>query len=71
MFLILFIILSTIGIETSKFNKLITEKVYKKNINVVLNTIRFKIDIKELSLFLETQNPEITYNEYYYTSQII
>ena len=43
---------------------MITEKVYKtKNINLNLNEIRFKIDIKEISLFLETQNPEITYNE--------
>ena len=60
---VLFIILSTIGIQTAKFNKLITEKFTKQNINLNLNEIRFKIDIKEISLFLETQNPEITYNE--------
>ena len=61
---VLFVILSTTGIQTAKFNNLITEKVYKtKNINLNLNKIRFKINLKEISLFLETQNPEITYNE--------
>ncbi len=55
-------ILSTIGIETSKFNKLISEKVSEtKNIFLDLKTIKYKIDLKELSLFLETQNPEIAY----------
>tara|TARA_Y100000768_G_scaffold111526_1_gene82126 strand:- start:6712 stop:8886 length:2175 start_codon:yes stop_codon:yes gene_type:complete len=58
----LIIVLSTIGIETSKFNKLISEKVSKtKNIFLDLKTIKFKIDLKELSLFLVTQNPKITY----------
>ena len=57
-------ILSTIGIETNKFNNLITEKTSKeKNINLKLETIKFKINPKELSLFLETQNPEIMYKE--------
>ena len=37
------LILSTIGIETNKFNKLISEKVYqKKNINLQLDKIKFK-----------------------------
>ncbi len=64
MLLILFSVLSTTGIETSRFNSLVEEKVSsEKNINVVLNTIRFKINLKELDLFLETQNPEITYKE--------
>lgn len=61
-FFALVIILSTIGIETNKFNKLISEKL-SKNKNIFLNfkTIRFKIDPKEMSLFLETNNPKITY----------
>ena len=61
-FFALVIILSTIGIETNKFNKLISEKL-SKNKNIFLNfkTIRFKIDPKEMSLFLETNNPSITY----------
>ena len=60
----LILILSTIGFETNKFNKLISNKVYQKNnINLDLDTIKFKIDLKELSLFLETQNPTISFKE--------
>ena len=60
----LIIILSTTGIETNKFNKLITEKTSQaKNIDLNLKTIKFKINPKELSLFLETQNPDIVYKE--------
>ncbi len=56
------VILSTMGIETNKFNKLIVEKISQtKNINLKLETIKFKINLKELSLFLETQNPDIMY----------
>ena len=55
-------ILSTIGIETNKFNKLISSKISQtKNINLKLETIKFKIDPKKLDLFLETRNPEIIY----------
>ena len=55
-------ILSTIGIETNKFNKLISSKISQtKNINLKLDTIKFKIDPKKLDLFLETRNPEIIY----------
>ena len=60
------ITLSTIGIETNKFNQLISEKVSnKKNINIKLKTIKFKIDPKKLSLFLDTQNPIINYRNIY------
>ena len=61
-FILLITILSTLGIETNKFNRFITDKVSEtKNINLELEKIKFKINIKELSLFLETQNPKITY----------
>ena len=61
----LIIILSTIGIETSKFNNFISKKINQanKNINLELYTIKFKLDIKEISLFLETQKPEINYRD--------
>ena len=60
--ILLITILSTTGIETNKFNRLIIEKVSKtKNLNLGLEKIKFKMNIKELSLFLETQNPKITY----------
>ena len=49
-------ILSSIGFETNKFNNLISDKVYQsKNIILKLETINFKLDPQELSLFLETQ----------------
>ena len=32
-----------------------------KNIKLKLKTINFKLDLKELSLFFETQNPKINY----------
>ena len=60
----LILILSTIGIETNKFNKLVTEKASQdKNISLKLETIKFKINPKEFSLFLETQNPKIKYRD--------
>ena len=64
LFISLIVILSTFGIETNKFNNIISGNVSKtKNINLDLKTIKFKIDLKELSLFLETQNPKLTYRE--------
>ena len=62
LFVSITVTLSTVGIETNKFNNLISEKVQKlKNIFLKLKTIKFKIDLREMSLFLETQYPEITY----------
>jgi hypothetical protein len=64
--LILFIlILSTIGIETNKFNNIISNKINQtnNNINLELNTIKFKFDIKQVSLFLETNNTQIDFRE--------
>ncbi len=64
LFITLIAVLSTIGIETNKFNKLISDKAAQtKNINLDLDTIKFKINLKELRLFLETRNPKITYRE--------
>ena len=64
LFVSLLIILSSYGIETDKFNKIIIKKISQtKNINIKLNTIKFKINPKELSLFLETQNPKISYRD--------
>ena len=64
--LILILILSTLGIETNKFNKLISDKALQtNNIDLELETIKFKIDLKEVSLFLQTQNPKIIYREIY------
>ena len=60
--ILLIVILSTYGIETSKFNKLISKNVSQaKNINSKLNSVKFKLNLKELSIFLETKNPKISY----------
>ena len=62
---VLIFILSTFGIETNKFNNSITNRVSEsKNIDLELDTIKFKIDIQELSLFLETKNPKIKYKSF-------
>ena len=64
--LILFItILSSIGIESNRFNNLISKKINQtnKNLNLKLDTIKFKLDIKQISLFLDTDNPQINYRD--------
>jgi hypothetical protein len=63
-FIILLITLSTIGVKTNKFNGFIKEKISEKEkINLELKIIKFKIDPKKLSLFLETENPNINYSD--------
>ena len=60
--IVLIALLSTKGIETNKFNKFIIDKTsQKKNIKVDLDTIKFKINLKQLDLFIETRNPKIIY----------
>ena len=55
-------LLSTTGIETNKFNKFITDKASEtKNIKLELDAIKFKINLKQLNLFLETRSPKISY----------
>jgi len=53
--------LMTIGISTNKFNNLISEKIFQANNNIKFNFnyIKFKLDIKKISLFLETIEPKI------------
>ena len=60
--IVLISILATLGIETNKFNQLISYKVSEtRNIDLEIDTIKFKINLKKFSLFLETQNPKISY----------
>ena len=60
----LFTFLTTVGIETNKFNKIILDNINKNNqVKLELETIKFKFDINQISLFLETNNPEIFYRE--------
>ncbi len=63
LFLFFIITLSTIGINTNKFNNLISQKITQSNNNIQLdfNSIKFKLDIKKISLFIETIKPTIKY----------
>ena len=49
----LFIVLSTIGIKTEKFNNFVSKKINQnnQNLNLYLKEIKFKLDVNELSLF--------------------
>ena len=71
--LIIFVItLSTVGVETIRFNKLISEKISQtKKIKLELKTINYKLSFKELSLFVETKQPRIEYNNLLIPTQSI
>ena len=62
LFIIIFI-LSTTGYETEKFNKIITDKIVEQNnkVSLELKKIKFKFDLKNFSLFLETKDPKLEY----------
>ena len=57
--------MTTIGFETNKFNNLISEKVKISNPNIDLSfeKIKFKLDIKNFNLFVETNNPKFSYKD--------
>ena len=63
--LVLFIViyLSTIGIETFKFNNVIINEIKKKNPNtqISLNKIKIKLDLKKIQIYLSTLEPKIIY----------
>ncbi len=56
-------VLSTIGYETNKFNEIISKKISENNQNITLKfeKIKFKFDVRNLSLFLDTQDPQLSY----------
>ena len=64
-FTLIIIFLSTIGIETSKFNNLIIKEIQEKNprAEIELEKIKIKLDIKKIQLFLSTNNPKIRYQD--------
>ena len=57
------IYLSTNGLETSKFNNLIINEIKKKEptVELELNKVKIKLDIKKIQLFLSTNKPKIIY----------
>ena len=63
-FIVLLIaVLSTSGLKTKRFNNFISQKINQNNEHVKLNLeeIKFKLDIRKVSLFLDTENPKIYY----------
>tara|TARA_X000001036_G_scaffold98698_1_gene91642 strand:+ start:1107 stop:3299 length:2193 start_codon:yes stop_codon:yes gene_type:complete len=58
-------VLSTIGFETDRFNKFISNKIQStnKNTSLKLEKIKFKFNIKDFDLFLETKNPKLIYKD--------
>ena len=63
--LLFVVILSTKGFETNKFNKIIAQKIKENNskVSLTFERINFKFDIKNLSLYLETKNPNLIYQK--------
>jgi hypothetical protein len=63
LFVSLIIYLSIIGIETSKFNKIIINEVKKKepDIKLSFNKLKIKFDIKKIQIYISTNNPKIIY----------
>ena len=64
--IVFFIIyLSTVGIKTSKFNNIIIYEIKKKNpdIQLLLNEIKIKLDIKKIQITLLTLEPQIIYQD--------
>jgi hypothetical protein len=67
LFIIIFsgviVYLSTLGIETNKFNNLIINQVQKKDkdVSLVLKKIRIKLDLKNLNFFLAANKPIVKY----------
>ena len=55
--------LSTVGLETSKFNNLIINEIKKRepNVQLSLNKIKIKFDVKKIQIYLSTVNPLIIY----------
>ena len=61
----LILVLSTIGFETDRFNKFISNKITENNkdTSLKLEKIKFKFDIRDINLFLETSNPKLIYKD--------
>ena len=55
--------LSTKGYETSRFNSFISKKIKDnaENLEVSLEKIKVKLDLKKFNIFLSTNNPKIKY----------
>ena len=61
------VFLSYTGIETDKFNNVISEQIKKidPDVESTLDKIKIKFDVKSLNFYLATTNPEIKYKSAY------
>ncbi len=59
--LIIIFYLSYFGVETSRFNPIIKDqiKAQNKEIDIKLTTVKLHLDLKNLSIKIKTQNPEL------------
>jgi hypothetical protein len=59
------IFLSTIGIETSRFNTIVINEIKKRdpNIQISFDKIKIKLDIEKIQIYLSTLNPKIIYQD--------
>ena len=63
LFAFILVYLSTIGLETSKFNNIIISEIKKKNpsIQLSLNKVKIKFDLGKVQIYLSTLEPRIIY----------
>ena len=59
--LLIIFCLSYFGVETSRFNSVIKDQIKKQNkeIDIKLNTVKLHLDLKNLSIKIKTENPEV------------
>ena len=62
---LIIIYLSTVGLETSKFNNIIIKEIKKKdpNIQITLNKIKIKFDLEKIQVYFSTFEPKIIYQD--------
>ena len=63
LFISFIIYLTTIGVESSKFNNIIISEIKKKdpNIQLSLDKIKIKLDLKKIQIYITTLKPQIIY----------
>ena len=68
--LISILILTTIGIETNKFNNFISKRINQtnNNLDVQLSTIKFKLDIQEIKFIFGNKISPNKLQKCYFTS---
>ena len=61
--IIVFTYLSAYGLETKKFNNIISEQITKIENNLIIefDTIKIKTDVKSLNFYLSTKKPKFLY----------